>query len=234
MVLSDPVLASMLRAGDKVRLANGEIRVIERVWAEGSTIWLDGGLVAPTDISSGNIIDLIVPPDVYQEYAASLFHRAFAVSDFQKIPVSWGRSEKSLRSKMTMPVSLTGLSPTTSHVSSFNGSHKIEGDDPQLSFDISALSVSGRNSGLLKFDFNCIEKTSESRVQIFWWGDERDGPFEASSVRFTAENGTLIVPLDASSWWLGLRQVKGLRFDLDNASACRAFSVENISLYRRE
>ena len=48
------------------------------------------------------------------------------------------------------------------------------------------------------------------------------------------ENGTLIVPLDASPWWLGLRQVKGLRFDLDNASACRAFSVENISLYRRE
>ena len=234
VVLSDPVLASMLRAGDKVRLANGEIRVIERVWAEGSAIWLDGGLVAPTDISSGNIIDLIVPPDVYQEYAASLFHRAFAVSDFQKIPVSWGRSEKSLRSKMTMPVSLTGLSPTTSHVSSFNGSYKIEGDDPQLSFDISAISVSGRNSGLLKFDFNCIEKTSESRVQIFWWGDERDGPFEASSVRFTAENGTLIVPLDASPWWLGLRQVKGLRFDLDNASACRAFSVENISLYRRE
>jgi hypothetical protein len=234
LVLSDPVLATMLKIGDKVRLANGDLRVIQRVWADGSAIWLDGGLVTPPDISSGNIIDVIVYPSVYQEYIASLFHRAFAVSDFQKIPVSWGRSEKSLRTKMTTPVSLTGLSPATFHVSSFNGSYKIEGNDPQLTFDISDLGVVGRNTGLLKFDFNCVSNTSESRMQIFWWGDERDGPFEASSVRFTAENGTLIVPLDASPWWVGLRQVKGLRFDLDNASACRAFRVENISLYRRE
>lgn len=234
VVLSDPVLATMLKIGDKVHLANGEIRVIEKVWADGSVIWLDGGGFTPPDILSGNIINVIVSPNIYQEYVASLFHRAFAVSDFQKIPISWGRSEKSLRAKMTMLVSLTGLSPATFHVSSFNGSYKIEGDDPQLIFDISTLGVSGRNSGLLKFDFNCIEKTSESRMQIFWWGDERDGPFEASSVRFTAKNGTLIVPLDASPWWVGLRQVKGLRFDLDNASACRAFSVENISLYQRE
>ena len=234
VVLSDPVLASMIKAGDKVRLANGEIRVVEKVWADGSALWLIGGLIAPTDISPGNIIDVIVSPRVYQEYSASLFHRALAVSDFQKIPVSWGRSEKKLRIKMSMPVSLNELSPATVHVSSFNGSYKVEGDDPQLIFDISALNVSGRNSGLLKFDFNCIEKRSESRLQIFWWGDERDGPFEASSVRFTAENGTLIVPLDASPWWLGLRHVKGLRFDLDNASTCRAFSIKNIFLYSRE
>jgi len=233
LILSDPVLVAMLKVGDKVRLANGDLRVIQRVWADGSAILLDGGLIKPPGFSSGNFVDVIVHPGVHKEYIASLFHRAFAVSDFHKIPVSWGRSEKSLRAKMTTPISLTGLSPATHHVSSFNGSHKIEGEDPQLVFDISALGVAGRDSGLLKFDFNCIEKTSESRMRIFWWGDERDGPFDASSVRFTAENGTLIVPLDASPWWVGLREVRGLRFDLDNASACRAFSVDNITLYRR-
>ena len=234
MVLSDAVLASMLKVGDKVRLFNGELRVIKRLWADGSAIWLDGGLIAPLDTSSGNFIDVIVSPSIHQEYVASLFHRAFAVSDFQEIPVSWGRSEKSLRNKMTMQGSLSGLSPITFHVSSFNGSYKVEGDDPHLIFDISALNISGSNSGLLKFDFNCFEKTSEARMQVFWWGDKRDGPFEASSVRFTAKNGTLIVPLDASPWWVGLRQVKGLRFDLDNALACRAFNVGNISLHRRD
>ncbi|MFB1490736.1 MULTISPECIES: hypothetical protein [unclassified Thiocapsa] len=234
IVLSDPVLATMINVGDKVRLANGELRVIKKVSADGSAIWLDEGPLAPCDISSGNTIDVIVHRGVYREYTASLFHRAFAVSDFKKIPVAWGRSEKFLRAKMTSPISSGGLFPATFHVSSYNGSYKIEGDDPQLTFDFSALGVTGRNSGLLKFDFNCIEKASEPRMQIFWWGDERDGPFEASSVRFTAENGTLIVPLDASPWWAGLGHIKGLRFDLDNASACQVFSVENITLYRRE
>jgi hypothetical protein len=233
VILSDPILASMLKAGDKIRLSNGEIRVVKKVWVEGSVIWLDGGLVTTTDISSGNIIDVIVSPSVYQEYAASLFHRAFAVSDFHKIPISWGRSEKSLQAKMTSPISLGALPLTTFHVSSHGSSYKIEGDDPFLIFDLSDLAITGRNSGLLKFDFNCIQKKSEPRLQIFWWGDERDGPFEASSVRFTAEDGALIVPLDASPWWTVLRKIKGLRFDIDNASTCQEFTIKNISLYQR-
>jgi hypothetical protein len=53
-------------------------------------------------------------------------------------------------------------------------------------------------------------------------------------VKFTGENGILIVPLDASPWWLGLSKVKGLRFDLDNASACIAFKITNISLFQRD
>jgi hypothetical protein len=88
--------------------------------------------------------------------------------------------------------------------------------------------------GLIRFEFNCIGMTSEPRMQIFWWGDGRDGPFEMSSVKFTAENGTLIVPLDSSPWWLGLSKIKGLRFDLDNASACNAIKITNIALYQRK
>jgi hypothetical protein len=234
VVLSDPVLSKMLKIGDQVRFASGEQRIIKKIWTDGSAIWLDGGLITPSNISSGAIIDVMVDAGVYQEYVASLFHRAFAVSDLKKIPVSWGRSERSLRTKMKAPMSLNGLSPITFHVSSFNGFYKIEGNDPQLTLNISGLGITGRNSGLLRFNFDCIEKTSEPRIQIFWWGDRRDAPFEASSVKFTPENGTLIVPLDASPWWTGLNQVKGLRFDLDNASACRAFSVNDITLYRRE
>ncbi len=108
------------------------------------------------------------------------------------------------------------------------------GKDPHLLFDISSLGVTGRNAGLLKFEFNCVGNNTEPRLQIYWWGDERDGPFEASSVKFTGENGILIVPLDASPWWLGLSKVKGLRFDLDNASACIAFKITNISLFQRD
>ena len=234
IVLSDTVLAKMIKIGDKVRFENGESRAVQKVCSEESVVWLDGGQISPPDISSGNFIDVIVSPSVRKEYIASLFHRSFAVSDFRKLPIAWGRSEKSLRAKMNFSVSLSGLTPSLHHASPLNGSYKIEGDDPQLIFDTSSLGISGSSSGLLKFEFKCIGKKSEPRMQVFWWGDERNAPFEESSVRFSAENGTLIVPLDASPWWVGLRNIKGIRIDLDNASACRAFRVENISLYQRE
>lgn len=233
IVLSDPVLVKMLKIGDQVRLKNGELRIVQKVWPEGRAIWLNGGQVSTADMSSGNSVNVIVSRQVYQEYNASLFQRSFAISDFKKIPISWGKSEKTLQSKMTSPVSLNGLSPFLFHLSSLGNSYKIEGQDPRLIFDVSALGVSGQNAGLLKFDFICNGKTSEPRIQIFWWGDERGYPFEESSIRFTAENGTLIVPLDASPWWVGLSKIKGLRLDLDNATACRDFFVRNISLYER-
>lgn len=234
VILSDQILASMLNVGDRVRLANGDSRVIERILSYDSTIWLDGDPITKDNSSFGNIIDITVPSNVYQEYFASLFHRAFAISDFEKIPVSWGRSVQSLNPKMTKTVDLNKLSPALHHVFSFNGVYKIEGNDPQLTFDISALGVTGINSGLLKFNFNCIDKAAEPRIQIFWWGDDRYGPFEWSSVMFAADNGEMIIPLDASPWWVGLHKVKGIRIDLDNVIACNAISIKNISLYRRD
>lgn len=231
IVLSDPILATMIKAGDQIRFKNGELRTVQKI--KESVIWLEGERVLIPDVSSVNFVDVLVSPGVYQEYSASLFHRAFAVSDLKKLPISWGKSEKSLREKMNSPVGLSGLSPSLFNASSLGDSYKVEGDDPQLIFNTSALGISGQSSGLLRFEFKCIGRTSEPRIQVFWWGDERSGPFEESSVKFTAYNGALIVPLDASPWWVGLRKINGIRIDLDNASACRAFSVENIYLYRR-
>lgn len=233
IVLTDPVLASMLQPGDRIRFAGEEPRVIDRVWAEGAAIWLTGGRIDLASTAPSNSVDAIVSPGVYKDYVASLFQRAFAVSDLRKIPISWGRSEKSLRGKMTSPVHLDRVSPTMSQLSRIDGVYKVEGDDPRLIFDISSLGITGSGSGLLKFKFECIGQTSEPRIQIFWWGDDHDGPIEQSSLKFNAENGYLIVPLDASPWWVGLRHVKGIRLDLDNVPACRAFEVKNISLYQR-
>jgi hypothetical protein len=234
VILSDSSLVPMLKIGDQVSIANGEFRSIIRVWPEGSAIWMDGGIIKPTNTSSDNFINVIVSEHVRKEYEASLFHKSFAVSDFQKIPISWGRSEKTLISKMTSQIKISGILPSLIDIALVNDSYKVEGKDPYLLFDISSLGVSGRNAGLLKFEFSCVGNKTEPRMQIFWWGDERDGAFEASSVKFTAENGTLIVPLDSSPWWLGLSKVKGLRFDLDNPSACIAFNITNISLFQRD
>ena len=234
LILSDPSLVAMLQPGDAIHFADGESRVIDKVGPEGGTIWLQGGLIAPSNSSAGRTVDIVISPAAYKEYITSLFQRAFSVSDLQKIPVSWGRSEKSLRAKMTSPVNLDQVSPQLFELSFADGAYRVEGSDPRMVFDISAFGVSGKGPGLFKFDFECSGQAAEPRIQIFWWGDKRNGPFEQSSLRLTAENGTLIVPLDASPWWVELQHVKGIRVDLDNASACRAFKVSNVSLYQRD
>jgi len=233
VILSDPILVSMLKVGDHIRFGkNGKLRSIIRVWPEGSSIWVDGGAI-PDSGGYTNNAELIVGPHVHKEYVSSLFQRSFSVKDYQKIPVSWGRSANSLKDKMDLVGGLDALTPSIHHLASENGNYMIKGDDPQVSFDISGLNLSGRDAGLLKFDFDCFGGSSDPKLQIFWWGDDRSGPFETSSIKFSAENGTLIAPLDASPWWLTLRKISGIRIDLDKSTACHGFRIKNIGLYQR-
>ena len=219
--------------GGEVSFPNGDKRVIQEVWAENSVIWLDGSPFKHPSESSIASINLTVLASEYHEYTASLFHRSFSVSDLQKIPVSWGKSEGSLKSKMKEPVELLSALSAYNDISSLNDFYKVQGVDPQLTFDLAELDISGSKSGLLRFDFECIGQQSEPVIQVFWWGDSRSGPFEASSVRFTAENGTLIVPLDASPWWANLNQVKGIRIDLERFDNCEFFQINDLRLYAR-
>lgn len=130
--------------------------------------------------------------------------------------------------------SLDELNPSLNQLAVQEGAYRVDGSDPSISFDLSAFNISGHDAGLLKFEFRCSGRAAEPRMQVFWWGDGQQGPFEASSVRFNAEDGTLIVPLDASPRWLTLQHVKGIRIDLDNAGACSSFKVDNLGLYQRQ
>ncbi len=233
IIVSDPVLISFLKVGDRVRIGSGELRRIKRVWSEGGAVWLEGAPIDPMVTGYPNIIHVMLNPQAVNEYRASLFQRSFSQSNFQKIPVAWGRSEKSLKNKMALIQSLEGLPPILDQLGHENETYKVNGIDPKLSFDLSHLNISGRKGGLLRFDFTCIEQNAEPRIQVFWWGDDRGGPFEDSSIRFTADNGALIIPLDASPLWLTLEKIKGIRIDLDNASACSAFSANNMGLFQR-
>ncbi|MBW8305976.1 MAG: hypothetical protein K0M46_03790 [Thiobacillus sp.] len=233
IVLSDPELFSFINVGDQLRIRGDKLRRITRVSREGSAVWFEGAPIVPSVTSQIYTVHVIVSPAIVNEYRASLFQRSFSISDFQKIPVAWGRSEKSLKNKMTLVNGLDGISPSYHQIIPEARVNRVNGDDPQFSVEIASLALSGRDAGLLKFDFTCYGKSGEPRIQVYWWGDDREGPFEPSSVRFTADNGILIVPLDTSPFWLTLKKIKGIRIDLDNASACKAFSLENMGLFQR-
>lgn len=233
VIVADPAVLTFINVGDEVRIGIGELRRVVKVSMEGKSVWFAG---PPFELIKGNrpiYIHLPMSTELLLEYRASLFQRAFSTSDLQKIPVAWGRSYKSLEKKMTLIKWIDEVPTSFSQLIPENGGYKVNGIDPILSFDILSLDLSGRDAGLLKFDFSCMNRSAEPRIQVFWWGDHHGGPFEASSVRFTADDGTLIIPLDADPRWLTLKTIKGIRIDLDNASACSAFSVRNIGLFQR-
>jgi hypothetical protein len=233
IVVSDPILASFIKVGDQIRIWGDEIRKVSKVVVEGGFVWLEGDLIASPVNAHKNSIHVVLDRQAANEYWASLFQMSFSKSDIQKIPVAWGKSEKSLKNRMKLYKSLDKLSPTLYQLIYENRNYTVIGPDPSLSLDISSLNLAGHDAGLLRFDFTCTDKSAEPKMQVFWWGDAHDGPFEASSVKFTADNGTLIIPLDASPLWLTLKNAKGIRIDLDNGSACGAFFMENIGLFQR-
>lgn len=233
LVLTDSALLPFLSVGDQVYFTTGETRKINRISTEGNSIWLNGPSVDPALAGHPNRIRIAVAPQIEVDYQASLLERAFAQSDLRKIPVAWGRSEASLIKKMTLVKELDGASVLLHQLIHEDDKYKVIGADPHITFNISDSNLSGRNAGLLRFEFSCVRQRAKPRMQVFWWGDDHEAPFEASSIKFTAEEGRLIVPLDASPRWLLMKRIKGLRIDLDNSLACEAFNIKGVRLYQK-
>ncbi|MBH3425499.1 hypothetical protein [Pseudomonas gessardii] len=233
--VEDPALVSLIKVGDEVRTHSGDVRRVVRVDVAGQSVWLEGPPLEVSSTGSKSSVTLLkTDARELAEYKTALLQTAFGQAELQKIPVAWGRSQASLDKKMTRVKSLDDLNPSLNQLAVQEEAYRVEGADPSMSFDLSALKISGHDAGLLKFEFRCSGRAAEPRIQVFWWGDGQQGPFEASSVRFNAEDGTLIVPLDASPRWLMLQHVKGIRIDLDNAGACSSFKVDNLGLYQRQ
>ena len=239
LMLDDAVLVGVLTQGLQVQFPDGEHRTIVRVWPEGSVIWLDGDVLDRGDAEVPGSIKVTIDGATEHAYRVALFEKAFSVPDLGKIPVSWGKSEKSLRQRMALVREFGALPPAVhdlvedTDAREGHGIYRVTGSDPHVTFDLSQYAISGGDAGLLRLEFACLDRTAEPRLQVFWWGDQQAEPEEAASLRVTAADGVLLVPLDAFPRWLALGQVRGLRLDLDDASACGAIAVRNPALYQR-
>jgi hypothetical protein len=165
-----------------------------------------------------------------------LFERAFSRAriNLEKLPSSWGKSVRSLEYNMKLVANLDNKSAVLHDVALTNSNtFEVKGQDPFAVYDISHLAINGKSAGLLRFEFECIAKKAPALIQVFVWGDERTGPYEASSFFFNAENGSVIVPLDILPRWLLLNHAKGIRIDLSNSGSCASYKIENISLHQR-
>jgi hypothetical protein len=233
LILDDAALVSVLTEGVEVQFPQGERRTIVRVWPEGQAIWLDGDVLHRDDALALDSLKVTISGPAEHAYRLALFEKAVSASDLGKIPVAWGSSETSLQERMEALPKLGFLTPIVHDVVWTTGAIRVTGADPHLTFDLSRFAISGRDAGLLRLEFACQDQTAEPRIQLFWWGDEQTGPDERSSLRFTANDGVLLVPLDAFPSWLTLGHVRGLRLDLDDATACGAMIVKDLAFHQR-
>jgi hypothetical protein len=97
--------------GSTVHFPGGDVRRITRVWDEGNAVWVDGAPLDPGKMGAPNMVTTLVSPETAAEYRARLMDAAFVGKDLAKIPVSWGRSESSLASRMALVHKLDAVPP---------------------------------------------------------------------------------------------------------------------------
>jgi hypothetical protein len=168
------------------------------------------------------------------EVATNPVNDIFRVPNLQWIPVSWGRSAATLEPKMREVKRLPAGGPATptNVVAEVGGAYRVTGADPHITFDVTAWHLSGRQAGILGFDFACESAGSPPVIELYWATDGTDES-ETTVVRFNGRNGRMLVPLDSAPAWLLAREIRHLRFDIASSDSCRSFRIDNIRLYQR-
>ncbi len=232
VVIRDSMSVRYLHVGDVIVLPDKKPRNITRVGAEHNAIWFDGARFAPNVANNHREIQVVIDASRRQQLSAQLMDHVFAVADLRKIPVAWGQSADSLSAVMKHAVDLDFSQAERHDLKPENSVYRIMGSTPYFQLDLARQSFAAQSMGLLKFDLSCAGAPLQ-QLRVFWWGDDMQGPDRAQSLIFTGANGSVIVPLDAYPGWLRLKQVKGLRVDLETPSACQTLAIQNASLNQR-
>ena len=163
-----------------------------------------------------------------------LLDAVFRMKSIDELPVAWGRSlgtlGPQLRQVQTIGPDLPLLLNSVRDIG--GGQYQIVGPAPSLTFDISRWNLSGREAGILTFAFSCGNSNTKPLIEVFW-GAPATGPNEPTVVRFVAQNGDLVVPLDAAPRWLLAKEISSLGFGIADPAQCPEFSITNIQLWQR-
>lgn len=236
VAIDNSILVKHIEVGDQVDIGNGDIRSVTRKFEKENVIWLDGTSTISSNTNTPINISISLSASRIDLYHAAIFHMAFSERDIQKIPVSWGRSEPNLATKMTTVAELGKINPFLHHLVDNKGLYKVTGTDPVLTYDLSSLGISGGQAGFLRFEFNCTRMRSvrpDVKFRISWTDINNGSADDISNVLFTAENGVLIIPLDSSPLWLMRKHIAQLHIKLEAPQVCYSFRLKDVKLMQR-
>lgn len=184
-------------------------------------------------------------PDDYEiriitdhEEVISVLDSIFTKRNLKKIPVSWGQSVATLQKEMNLVTRLgkDKIIRLNNAERDVDGVYRVSGKDPFVRYGFNDLLLSGRNVGLLAFDFHCSspEGISTVALEVFWETDQRrEGPL--TSTRFLAEQrGRVLVPLDVYPSWITAQLLKSVRIDIMPVKGgCSNFRIDKVELLQR-
>jgi hypothetical protein len=162
------------------------------------------------------------------------FEQALSTKFLKKIPISWGKSHALLQKRVTDVHDITDRAMQFSNVKKENSHYIITGQNPSVSFDLSALNLSGLQTGMLILQMDFSNFNSDPIIQIVYWGDDQHEYINENSLIFNAENGYLYIPFDTQMRWLKLAQVKGFRITVGNYKSQASFSIHSAQLGQRK
>lgn len=161
--------------------------------------------------------------------------QVFTPGNLEHIPRSWGQSFASLERQLRLVGSVDSKGAVFAHAveRTQDGAFAVKGDDPHVAFDVTKLGLDGQDAGILAFDFSCKHAGPSPVVEIYW-GSEGKPESESAVVRFSGDDGRVLVPLDAFPSWLLAKRIRTLRFDVQAKESCSTFRVDNIQIYQRK
>jgi hypothetical protein len=170
------------------------------------------------------------------ESAVSVLDLIYRKQDLESLPASWGRSSQSLQSKVSSVLKIpTEIPDTGKSINTLGGSqYLIVGEDPQVRFNVAASNLSGRQAGLLSFDFSCESPEAVPTIGLYWT-TPKTSEGSTTFLTFRGHQGRLIVPVDSAPSWLLADRIDTVRFDIDGDSAgCKKFAIRNVELLARK
>lgn len=221
LVLEDPIHLLAVAKGDAVVLPDGTTRSIVRM--EGATVWLDGPLADKSPSSQWRSVVLKrqepLSPSKKEETERILLAKAFKPDHLEKIPVAWGHSLTSLQPKLVSTGKAAVVNTKTSAL-----------------IDTRAARLKGGQTSFLRLDFNCASAASSPQQDLIvtWAEKGKEAQRAENAIRFTAENGPLLIPLDSTPSWLFVDQPESMSISKTGESVCSEISVTNIEFYRRK
>lgn len=167
--------------------------------------------------------------------AMAVLDPIFHLQNLESVPASWGRSAKTLKDGLApvLGVKSDTLSSTNAVRALGDGRYAITGEDPYVRFDLSGSQLSGRQAGLLSFEFSCASPGAVPLVGVYWsTPGQPEGA--ATFLTFRGRQGRLIVPVDSAPSWLLAERIDSIRFDVDGSTTgCETFAIRDVTLLAR-
>lgn len=243
VLLKDKFDSHDIKVGDKIIFAHSGQRTVSLI--DGEQLWFEGKPLDPEAdgfpnsvlVEKTNMTQEKSKPSDITETKLVLLDKAFRAEHLQKIPVSWGRSWQSLAPLLQKVGRVDVKQLVSTHVIKKNsdGSYTPRDRDSQLVFNVADLKLKGASAAYVSFVFNCEHTDLKTEPELeLYWENTADGSFNENNViRFYAENGRVLVPLDSSPRWLLSQGITRFRIDLRDHNSCRKFTLDEIYFLKR-